>query len=469
MKKVITNNLWKSKEQKDNLKMKGVNLGTLISLNPHWINPHWINPLNLCLGLVFALLLSSFGSRTGLVAFVSLSFYLAYNFFTLRLLCEKLSIKREVPLNVVENEQLTIKYILVNRSHTSIEDSFLTDSFEGTQMKEIISEISVLKAGQRKIMYSKVNLDNGMGKKRFYHLTLHISDVLGIFVFKIYFVTDLEIEIFPRIENKDHEWSRPNEETFKYGCFEIPKRGDSINFKGIREYHHGEPIKYINWLLSSKSGKILMNEFEKFVDSHVIVSFNSDIKTHIGEGAISTLEYAKDLSLLIAGDQLKKGNELTLLTSQKMYPMGTGIAQIRFLELILCSMEAQSSTQSSSLRFLNSDSSRGATIIHIMPLHKEDYFINVLDCLKKLSHEDRNVILITLDAAKYVNQQIEGDAKTITTGLINFNEGQIKKIKKYIAGSNIFFQNIDINKNPSFESERDKFLFEHEKFRRIYG
>jgi uncharacterized protein (DUF58 family) len=464
MKKIITNNLWKTKEQKDSVKMKGASLRTLFSLNPHWINP-----LNISLGLLFAFLISSLNSRVGLVCFVSVLLFLSYNFLALKFLCKHLVIKRKVETIGVENDEFLITYIVENRSNITIEDTFITDVFEGTQKKEIISEISKIRAGQRKLLNTFVKLDNGMGVKNFNQLIFHITDVLGIFIFNIEYIYNDSVEVYPRIDNKDHNWSSPNEDTFKYGCYEIPKRGDSINFKGLREYQHGEPIKYINWLLSSKTGKLLINEFEKFVDSHVIVSLNTDIKTHIGEGAISTLEYAKDLSLLIASDQLRKGNELTLLTSQKIYSMGVGESQVRYLELILCSLELDPNLSASMSRFINSERSRGSTIIHLMPLHKESYLTHELDTLKKLSHENRKIILLTLDAGKFVNKEAEGDAKIITSGILNSNESLVKKIKEYIKGSEVFYQNIIVEKDPSFENQRDLLLKSHGKYRRIYG
>lgn len=432
------------------------------------LNPQWFNPKNFSIILCIILLLSSLFTRVAIIAFLSFTIFLLYNYFSLKMVAQNLKIKRKNQPHGIEHCDTPVIYQIENPTYFNIYNLVIIDFFEGNSDDSHEVSLPKVKAGKRIKLNRDYLLNNGMGVKNFNEMVAKLADPIGLFQFTIIFEYDQFIEVYPNIEEKDHDWSRANEDAIRHGVFEVPKKGDSINFTGIREYREGDPLKYINWLISARTDDLYINEFNKIVDSNVIVAINNLDRAQLSDGAISTFEYAKDLGLLVASDQLKKSNELTLVTSDKIYPMGTGESQVQVIERILSSLEETDTSNNKIFNFLSSEFSRQATIIYITPLYHDEEFLKMLNLLRNLSIEDRKVILITLDASAHLIKEAEGDLKIMANSLEGIFKSILRVIHERVGNSKLFHFNFKVDENPGFTDVRDDFMKRHQKHRNIY-
>jgi uncharacterized protein (DUF58 family) len=79
-------------------------------------------------------------------------------------------------------------------------------------------------------------------------------------------------------------------------------RGAGIDPRGIRPYTSGDPLRYIHWRSSAKTGQLLVKEFETGSYSALAFVVQNSQGSEVGTGAHTTLELmCGHLAFLIAG------------------------------------------------------------------------------------------------------------------------------------------------------------------------
>lgn len=86
----------------------------------------------------------------------------------------------------------------------------------------------------------------------------------------------------------------------------------STDFKEIREYRPGDPVKFINWKASARKGDILVNEYER--EGKKTVMFYVDARAGMAVGSFmeNPLEYAVSLVASLAYYFLRRGYNVGL-------------------------------------------------------------------------------------------------------------------------------------------------------------
>ncbi|AFK22103.1 DUF58 domain-containing protein [Pyrococcus sp. ST04] len=85
----------------------------------------------------------------------------------------------------------------------------------------------------------------------------------------------------------------------------------TTDFKEIREYSPGDPFKFINWKATARSGKLLVNEFEREGKRSVMIFLDARIE-EVGSYVENPLEYAITLAYALAEFHLSIGNNVGL-------------------------------------------------------------------------------------------------------------------------------------------------------------
>ncbi len=119
------------------------------------------------------------------------------------------------------------------------------------------------------------------GKKRGLYIigptTVNFVDLAGIFSFEIELDTRKEITVFPNI----YVFSDfPYKSLQPQGNFrnKLPIYEDVSLIKGVKEYQPGDELKRINWKISARQDKILVNtyQFSISVDSFVVLNLSKE-------------------------------------------------------------------------------------------------------------------------------------------------------------------------------------------------
>ncbi|ACX73187.1 protein of unknown function DUF58 [Methanocaldococcus vulcanius M7] len=196
----------------------------------------------------------------------------------------KIKIKRGIGLVLVK-DRLPEDFILV-------EGKNVTAFFKGLGKleKEFSYKVRCANIGTYKIEKSKI-------------LSNHFLNING-------FVDDLGNELkirvmpyvtIPRRLNPSKIYSK-----IPLPSIDISKGVSSTDFKEIREYREGEPVKFINWKASAKANKLLANEYEKEGKKTIMIFVDVGSKMFIGNIFENPFKYAMSLLVSLSSYFTKK-------------------------------------------------------------------------------------------------------------------------------------------------------------------
>lgn len=326
-------------------------------------------------------------------------------------LCQGISITRTAPSYSREKRQIEIHYSISNETAFSLREIEFNDEFDGVEAGQIKVKLGkVLRPHTQIHLLKKIILDSGMGVKTFRPLQLSIPDDLGIFNFTIQFFQEDHIEVYPFIVDTPPLQVSVSPDSIEFGFYDMPKRGDSNLFIGVRNYRHGDPLKHINWKLSKKTQSVVVNEYEKNTNTFITMLLELDLESQMGIGDYSTWESAKDLALSIATNEIHKYNHIQVISNNMHIPFGTGKSQLALMEKHFTFHEMSTSPEIHHLHHLHHLPDRGQ-VFYICPLLKTAKITETLQFLLKLKSIGQDVVIFVLDPYQELARKIKGDMK----------------------------------------------------------
>lgn len=248
-------------------------------------------------------------------------------------------IKRNYPLKGKEHELISIKHQISNPSSFNLYNFLFIEFFEGHINTEGITRhiryYPKIFRHQNFKYEREVLLNNGMGNKRIGPTQIQFTDPIGIHLLTNNKPGTKNMEIYPKVFPTQVPKSFASIENLNFGGHDTQNRGDNVNFFCAREYRHGDNIKHINWKLTLKSNKTIINQFENNTNSQINLLLIDDTRLHFGAGALSSFEYCKDLILSFCHSHIKSNNSIGLISHQITIKSTPGQNHLTALELAM--------------------------------------------------------------------------------------------------------------------------------------
>ncbi len=280
--------------------------------------------------LLVCLLFSLFFEGFRLIVGVGL---LCFGLMGLKAWIEASSIRfqRWCPKSLMEGEELVVDYSFSLQPEAPffwpVHPWLVLDRFSGTLFQgfEVPLPSGILRSPRGLKLKFRVPADAGMGTHQLGPLSLRVQDPLGIFRFKVTDDHILDVDVYPRPLALPELPVIGTPFSQNIGLYDVPLRGPSTNFIGLREYVPGDPIRQISWKLSlRRPGELLVKEFEKTVNSEITYLLNLNSDEQAGLEADSSWEYGKDIVLSLASQHLTNGNSFQVSTPQGELEWGRG-------------------------------------------------------------------------------------------------------------------------------------------------
>ncbi len=123
------------------------------------------------------------------------------------------------------------------------------------------------------------------------------------------------------------------------GAISTPRRGDSRDFYGIREYRRGDDSRLICWKISAKHGRLMLREFERQEHRGILIQFDGYVNDRSATYEIDLFEKAVSFCASLVWHYLSEGYDVGLLTpSQHVWP-GAGRQHFHRLMKVLALIE----------------------------------------------------------------------------------------------------------------------------------
>ena len=121
---------------------------------------------------------------------------------------------------------------------------------------------------------------------------------------------EVTVIVPPALTNKSfsglssHEQESDQEETKMY------QRAEGMTFFGLRKYLPGDPLKSVHWKSTARTGKLMVQEYQRNLTARYYVYLDLDKAKLVGEGKDSNLEKSISLCATLC-HQLSRENNLT--------------------------------------------------------------------------------------------------------------------------------------------------------------
>lgn len=377
-------------------------------------SPSFFHSFTLFVGLIGLFMLLGLINRVYLGVSLALICYLLFEYFLVKKTVKFLEVRRKVPHKATEDEMISVEYVISHPINRGIFQVYFIDIFDGSQQKYLTHSFEVIKGGVKKRVFKQVALDTGMGVKNFGPLFLYVQDPLGLFQYVIEYQRPNSIEVFPKVEVVASIPIKTGIDTIVPGTYTFYQRGSSVNIWGVRPYQYGDAVKTINWKISSRAEKLVVNEYEINTNALVSFFFNNCKEMHVGQGRYSTWEYSKDLILGLMNMEDSRGNEIQFFSHNLALPAGYGVydkhllqSMMTKLELVDCPhvLEGRQKLFLDNLEHLPKNS----VIYYISPFVSHPIFTDY-DQYLRLLNCDFQIYYILVDALEYLFKTLEKSA-----------------------------------------------------------
>ncbi|MGC4047419.1 MAG: DUF58 domain-containing protein [Armatimonas sp.] len=92
------------------------------------------------------------------------------------------------------------------------------------------------------------------------------------------------------------------------------RRGEGMEFHGVREYRPGDPLRRVHWRTSARTGRLAVVEYERAYQQNLILALDLSKDSVFGKGRETTLEYGIKIAATLAERTLTAGGGVTLLS-----------------------------------------------------------------------------------------------------------------------------------------------------------
>ncbi|NJD98442.1 DUF58 domain-containing protein [Thermococcus sp. LS1] len=212
---------------------------------------------------------------------------------------------------------------------------------------------------------------------------------------------ELKLRAVPRVLR-----SVPIAETRRKARISVPETSFSIrgpistDFKEIRRYQTGDPVKLINWKATARTGQVLVNEFEREGKKTVLFIVDASDSMKVGTESESPYEHAMNLVASMAYRFLRKDYHvgLYLTGARKFLPPATGPKQLHKIVKTMMDFER----------------------VHV----EEEGFGDAVERLKRILLQYTPLVI-------YVSNLLEGNKKEAKRGaltIMNIHRGKTKPV-----------------------------------------
>ncbi len=129
------------------------------------------------------------------------------------------------------------------------------------------------------------------GKYRVGSGDVEAGDPLGLFRFKIKVKGFTEVLILPTWASLKYFPMGGSSRILRDENISHAREGASPEFLGIREYHEGDPLKFVHWKLTARHNKLMVKQFVQQVESSWGIILDLRKGYNAGKGRETPLEY----------------------------------------------------------------------------------------------------------------------------------------------------------------------------------
>lgn len=156
------------------------------------------------------------------------------------------------------------------------------------------------------------------GEYSFGNLNIYVNSPIGLVSRRFTFQKDAKLASYPSfIHLRKYELMALQNEFMLGGIKKIRKLGHTMEFEQIRDYVQGDDIRSINWKATSKSSKLMVNQFQDEKSQRIMMLIDKGRTMKMPFNGLSLLDYSINATMALSHIILKKGDRAGMMTFSK--------------------------------------------------------------------------------------------------------------------------------------------------------
>lgn len=156
------------------------------------------------------------------------------------------------------------------------------------------------------------------GEYSFGNLNIYASSPLGFISKRFNFQKDAMLPAYPSfVHLRKYELMALQSEFMLGGIKKIRKLGHTMEFEQIKEYVPGDDIRTINWKATSKTTRLMVNQFQDEKSQRIFILIDKGRTMKMPFNGLSLLDYSINAAMALSHIILKKGDRAGMMTFSK--------------------------------------------------------------------------------------------------------------------------------------------------------
>jgi len=156
------------------------------------------------------------------------------------------------------------------------------------------------------------------GEYHFGSLNIYAVSPLGFVSKRFRFQKDANLPSYPSfIHLRKYELMALQSEFLLGGIKKIRKLGHTMEFEQIKEYVPGDDIRTINWKATSKTNRLMVNQFQDEKAQRIFMLIDKGRTMKMPFKGLSLLDYSINATMALSHIILKKGDRAGMMTFSK--------------------------------------------------------------------------------------------------------------------------------------------------------
>ncbi|AZA53187.1 DUF58 domain-containing protein [Chryseobacterium sp. G0201] len=156
------------------------------------------------------------------------------------------------------------------------------------------------------------------GEYNFGSLNIYASSPIGFISKRFRFQKDANLASYPSfVHLRKYELMALQSEFLMGGIKKIRKLGHTMEFEQIKEYVPGDDIRTINWKATSKTNRLMVNQFQDEKSQRIFMLIDTGRTMKMPFKGLSLLDYSINATMALSHIILKKGDRAGMMTFSK--------------------------------------------------------------------------------------------------------------------------------------------------------
>ncbi len=211
------------------------------------------------------------------------------------------------PSIIFPGDAVNVSIRVKNMGDSDIDIMSITDYVDSKLRENYRVSISI-KSGEEKVLTYSFNVSK-RGRYRVGPIRIRIYDKL-LFSYYEWQIKPIDIIVLPKYESAGWTEARTVVSGAWPGSFLSRRRGESTEFRGVREYVPGDVFRRINWRVTAKYDKFMINEFESENITELLLILDV---TGLTEEDSKLLDDMVDLTASLAYTLIRLGNRVGII------------------------------------------------------------------------------------------------------------------------------------------------------------